>query len=74
MQPIFKRTLIATCASLPVLLGAYSTAVNAADHGDAPVIASDRGADVNDCFAFQDPNNNNRTVLIFTVHGFIPSG
>lgn len=56
------------------VLSAYAGHATAADHGDAPVLSSDRGADVNDCFAFQDPNNNFQTFLGFTVHGFIPSG
>lgn len=45
--------------------------LNAADHGDAPLSASDQGADLNDIYAFLDPNDNSRVVLILTAHGFI---
>jgi hypothetical protein len=43
----------------------------AADHGDAPNMDSDQGADIADVFAFLDPNDNTQVVLIGTVHGFI---
>jgi len=46
----------------------------AADHGDAPFVAHDSGADLNDVYFFRDPNDNSRLVLIMTVHGFIVPG
>ncbi len=45
--------------------------VHAADHGDAPNVASDSGADIADIFLFLDPNDNTRVTIIGTFHGFI---
>ena len=49
-------------------------AARAADHGDAPGVGPDQGADIADIYAFLDPNDNNRVVLIGTTRGFIASG
>jgi hypothetical protein len=46
----------------------------AADHGDAPFVAHDSGADLNDVYFFRDQNDNSRLTLIMTVHGFIVPG
>src|SRR5262252_46647 len=46
----------------------------AADHGDAPLADEDRPADIDDVYAFLDPNDNSRLVLIATVYGFIVPG
>jgi len=46
----------------------------AADHGDAPALAGDQGADLADVYAFLDPNDNTKLVLITTVRGFIVPG
>lgn len=46
----------------------------AADHADAPTVAHDLGADLNDDYMFLDPNDNTRVVMIMTVHGFIVPG
>jgi hypothetical protein len=43
----------------------------AADHGDAPLADEDRPADIDDVYAFLDPNDNSRLVLIATLYGFI---
>ena len=56
-----------------VWLASGSTAL-AADHGDAPNIDNDPGADIADVFAFLDPNDNTKVVIIGTVHGFIVPG
>src|SRR4051812_37672036 len=44
----------------------------AADHGDAPLVSNDQGADIGDVFAFLDPNDNSKLDLLMTVRGFIP--
>lgn len=67
---------------LPVLnaLGALaigilsSTTASAADHGDAPTLAHDQAADIADIYAFLDPNDNDKIILIGTVRGFIVPG
>jgi uncharacterized protein DUF4331 len=51
-----------------------ATRFDAADHGDAPFVAHDSGADLNDVYFFRDPNDNSRLILIMTVHGFIVPG
>src|SRR4051812_29791505 len=45
--------------------------IDAADHGDAPFVAQDQGADIADVFIFLDPNDNSKVILAVTVHGFI---
>ena len=47
---------------------------NAADHGDAPTPSADRSTDIADVYAFLDPNDNSRLVMIFTIGGFIVPG
>jgi hypothetical protein len=56
------------------LLGAPVPGAQAADHGDAPNASNDAAADINDVYAFRDPNDPNQVVLILTFRGFIPSG
>ena len=49
-------------------------ACRAADHGDAPGIAGDQGADLADVYFFLDPNDNTKVILIGTLRGFIVPG
>jgi hypothetical protein len=69
-----------TSIAASVLLGgiAYfglaTASARAADHGDAPNVDNDSGADIADVFAFLDPNDNTRVIIIGTVHGFIVPG
>lgn len=48
---------------------AVSTA-HAADHLDAPAITADGRSDINDLYAFQSPENPDRTILVMTVNPF----
>ncbi len=48
--------------------------LNASDHIDSPSIAQDRGSDLTDTYAFLDPNDNSKVVLIMSTQGFIVSG
>ncbi len=50
------------------------TRINASDHIDSPSIAQDRGSDIADMWAFLDPNDNSKVVLILSTQGFIVSG
>jgi len=43
-------------------------------HGDAPALAQDLGSDINDVFAFRDPTDNPKVVLIASVHGLLVPG
>ena len=47
---------------------------SASDHIDSPIITQDRGSDLTDTFAFLDPNDNSKVVLIMSTQGFIVSG
>lgn len=66
-------TILVTLFVIAVML-APATRFDAADHGDAPLVAHDSGADLNDVYFFRDPNDNSRLILIMTVHGFIVPG
>jgi hypothetical protein len=72
------RTALQTYTTLAALALAGLTCtpapLRAADHGDAPIVAGDQGADLADLYAFQDPNDNSRTVIIVTLRGFITAG
>ncbi len=46
----------------------------ASDHLDSPIVAQDRGADIADVYAFLDPNDNSKAVLLMSTQGFIVSG
>ncbi len=50
------------------------TRTNASDHIDSPTIAQDRGSDIADMYAFLDPNDNSKVVMIMSTQGFIVSG
>ena len=44
--------------------------VAASDHVDSPALADDQGADLNDTYAFLDPNDNSKVVLIMSTNPF----
>jgi len=47
---------------------------NASDHIDSPIITHDRSSDLADTYAFLDPNDNSKVVLIMSTQGFVVSG
>jgi hypothetical protein len=65
--------LLAMVLTLGVSPGVVTTA-QGADHGDAPLASNDTAADINDIYAFVDPNDNSQLVMILTFRGFIASG
>jgi DNA-binding Lrp family transcriptional regulator len=73
MKPRSNLGRLVSFAVLTLLI-AHPSALRASDHGDSPTPANNQGVDVADVFAFLDPNDNTQTVLIATIHGFIPSG
>src|SRR5690349_8906289 len=75
-QNLHSRCATVLAATLGLAtIGLPCTSARAADHGDSPIIASERGgADIADIFFFLDPNDNSQAVLVFTVAGFIPPG
>ncbi len=48
--------------------------INASDHGDAPINSNDQAIDQGDTYAFLDPNDNSKLVIMLTVRGFIVPG
>ena len=67
-----RRGLGLTAALVALLL--WASGAGAADHGDAPVAGADRSTDIADVYAFLDPNDNGRLVILFNVGGFIVPG
>lgn len=74
----FKLPAVLVAAVTSLLL---PLALRAADHGDAPALAHDQGADIADVFAFMDPTTGigatagkADVILIATFHGFIVPG
>ena len=48
--------------------------VHASDHIDSPTVAQDRGSDIADMYAFLDPNDNSKVILMMSTQGFVVSG
>src|SRR5260370_41546454 len=61
---------VATCCALFFF---SSAALYASNHLSSPTGAQDRGANISDHWAFLDPNDNTRLVLILSTQGFIVS-
>ena len=76
MIALSHSTFVKSFTSLLCVAALYGSigVVRAADHGDAPNVASDQGADLGDVYFFLDPNDNTKAILIMTVHGFIAPG
>ncbi len=66
-------TGLALTALIPIVLSP-SARVDASDHIDSPTVAQDRGADIDDLWAFVDPNDNAKVVMIMSTQGFIIPG
>jgi hypothetical protein len=49
-------------------------AIEAADHGDAPLADEDRPVDIDDVYLFLDPNDNSKVIIAATLYGFIVPG
>ena len=76
MTPAVRHPRLPCARSLwlPILfttLLALTRPAGGADHGDAPMLANDRAADIGDVFVFLDPTDNTRVVIAVTVQGFI---
>lgn len=77
-----RRSRICTVATLALfvvvlalgMLGMVLPTVHGADHGDGPNASNDAAGDLNDIYAFLDPNNISNIVVIVTLRGFIPAG
>src|SRR5438270_987410 len=71
----YKSIMLAFAVVLLLLLFAIPnstvTTTEAADHAEAPLVASDPGADIADVYAFLDPNDNTKVILAMDVEGFV---
>src|SRR5450631_1004563 len=63
---------LVTAGSLAGLL--FSATADGSEHIDSPLTAQDRAADIADLWAFLDPNDNSKVVLIMSTQPFIVSG
>ncbi len=70
----FSKILAAGFLGAAMSLFAVPGPARAADHGDAPNVDNDSGADIADVFAFLDPSDNTKVCIIGTFHGFIVPG
>jgi hypothetical protein len=74
MRKLLNLALVSILAGAALTGFVPTQTARAADHGDSPSVDNDSGADLADLFAFLDPNDNTRVILISTVHGFIVPG
>ena len=66
---ILARGLFPTIAALTMMIQPFAT-MRAADHRDAPTVDGLPEGDITDVFAFLDPNDNTKVVLIMNVNPF----
>lgn len=66
-----KPTRILTGA---IALFSLAATAFSADHADSPTVGGDQGADLADVYAFLDPADNTKVILINTIRGFIVPG
>lgn len=77
MNPLKHSTPVAGAVAVAIaLVVQFAPALrsSASDHIDSPIVAQDRGADLADMYAFLDPNDNTKVVLLMSTQGFIVSG
>lgn len=67
-----KRALFSVLLTvLMVIALTPAPTLDAADHGDAPGVASDQGADIADAYIYLDPIDNSKVIIAATFRGFI---
>ncbi len=77
MKKLFLGSSLRVIGTVAFVLGvclAVAPRVKAADHGDGPITSNNQSSDLADIYAFLDPNDNSKLVLIMTQRGFIASG
>jgi hypothetical protein len=76
MRTLQRKISLAAVSITILIVFALTPAphIDAADHADSPLNASDQAVDQGDTYAFLDPNDNTKLILALTVRGFIPSG
>lgn len=74
MKTISRLIRAGVCATGLALVAAPTLQLKASDHIDSPTVAQDRGSDIADFYAFLDPNDNTKAVLLLSTQGFVVSG
>lgn len=69
-----KMKALTLASGVALLTCSLSVGIKAADHGDGPLVSVQRSGDIGDIYAFLDPNDNTRLVLVLTTQGFIVPG
>ena len=69
-----KAFLVVVLALGFMMMMTPAPSIQAADHGDAPLADEDRPIDIDDVYAFLDPNDNSKLVIAVTLYGFIVPG
>src|SRR5215510_14136804 len=72
-QKKFAVTILALFVCVMMIMSTVPQ-IDAADHGDSPIADEDRPSDIDDVYAFLDPNDNSKLIIEFTVYGFIVPG
>jgi len=67
---LFFRRVVTSAAALALLLATGSSSALAADHRDSPTADASPEGDITDFFAFLDPSDASRLVLIMNVNPF----
>ena len=70
---MFRNICLMAVAFLVISLGTFLTSL-AADHKDAPISGANPAADINDVYAFQNPNDPDKVILVMTVNPLTPAG
>lgn len=70
-RPTNKKLIALAVSAVFAVLLTPAPRIDAADHADSPINASDQATDLADTYAFLDPNDNSQAVLVMTSHGFI---
>src|SRR4051794_30547287 len=77
-RPLLTREHAASVAVAALTAGALvwspTARTSASDHIDSPTIAQDRASDIDDMWAFLDPNDNSKVVMLMSTQGFIIPG
>jgi hypothetical protein len=64
------RLLVSSLAALAAICLSIPVATYAADHRDAPIVSGAPEGDITDVYAFIDPNDKQRVILMMGVNGF----
>ena len=69
------KLILIVCTAVVALAPSVTlrTSLRASDHIDGPQLANDHASDLGDTYAFLDPNDNSKVVLVMTANPFVIS-